>query len=228
VLYGPTGEEVARWGLRECKAGIACDMAWETKQTSDYSSLLPGLVTPANDLLFDSYINKRGLRPDELETLMFDMSARYEALTGRRVVIGFEKAKLEKVMKWFLSEAMKRRDKWLWLKDVNWGTKDKVERIIFRLANRYAQHSIYHRRGMGILENQLIRLRSVAHDDLADCAGMLPEMLSYAPGKEKKEEKKDMFQFLRTQTPLWRDKNNKNYVFGRKERPLPFEVKQGI
>ncbi len=224
VLYGGDGEIVSRWRLSECRAAIGIDLAWESKQASDFSAIVPGLLTPANDLLVDDYVCKKGMRPDEFETLIFDMNDRYEKLTGKRVQFGFEKAKLEKVMKWFLQESMKRRNKWLWFKDINWGTQDKVSRIMFRLANRYSQHSVYHKKGMGDLENQLIRLRSAAHDDICDALGMLPEMLAYAPAKEKKKEPEDRFMELRKHTSLYREKNKSKYIFGQGTKPLPFKV----
>lgn len=215
ILYGGDGEIVAKWALRDCKAAIGIDLAWESKQASDFSAIVPGFVTPANDLLVDDYICKKGMRPDEFEELIFSMNDRYEKITGnKRVQFGFEKAKLEKVMKWFLEESMKRRNKWLWFKDINWGTQDKVSRIMFRLANRYSQHSVYHKKGMGDLENQLIRLRSAAHDDIVDALGMLPEMLTYAPNAKKEEKKEDTYSWLIKQTPRYREKNKSAYIFG--------------
>lgn len=208
----------AMWDFKECRAAIACDLAWEDKKVNDFSAIVPGIITPQNDLLIDTYIAKRGLRPDELEQIIFDLNDKYVISTGKRVQIGFEKAKLEKVMKWFLTEAQRRRNKWLWFKDINWGTKDKIERIVSRLGNRYAQHSVFHRRGMGDLENQLVRLRSTAHDDIADAVGMLPELLSFAPKKESKPKPEDKFDFLMKQTPGYRDKFKKeNYIYGNKQ-----------
>ena len=214
VLLADSGEVISRWNLTDCKAAIAVDLAWEDKKVSDSSAIIPGLVTPNNDILVDDYIEKKGMRPDELEEILFSMSERYEKITGRRVQIGFEKAKLEKVMKWFLQEAQRRRNKWLWMKDIDWGTKDKIERILGRVGNRYAQHSMYHKRGMGVLENQLIRLRSAKHDDLADCVGMLPEMLAWASSAKKETPSDDKFKFLQTQTPGYREKNKRQFIFG--------------
>jgi hypothetical protein len=119
---------------------------------------------------------------------------------------------------------MKRNNKWLWTKAISWGTQDKIERFYFRMANRYAQHSVYHKDGLGIYENQIIRLRSAAHDDHADAAGMLPEMLAYAPVQKKKEEPEDMFMQMRKMTPLYREKNKSKYIFGTGTKPLPFRV----
>jgi len=228
VLYGADGEVSSRWKLSDCRCGVGIDLAWEVKKSNDFAAIVPGLVTPGNDLLVCPYVVKRGLRPDEFENIIFDMNEQYEKLTGKRVCFGFEKANLEKVMKWFLEEAMKRRGKYLWFKDIEWGTADKIARIMFRVANRYSQHSIYHQKGMGDLENQLIRLRSAANDDISDALSMLPEMLYYAPGVKQIEKKEDMFSFLQKQTSTYREKNRSPYKFGQGKRPLPFRVKQGI
>lgn len=228
ILYGGNGEVVSRWKLRDCKAGVGIDLAWESKEVNDFAAIVPGLVTPANDLLVDAYVVKKGLRPDEFENIVFDMNARYEAMTGKRICFGFEKAKLEKVMKWFLQEAMKRRNKWLWFKDINWGTQDKISRIMFRIANRYTQHSVYHQKGMGDLENQLIRLRSAAHDDLADALGMLPEILFYAPTVGKPVVPTDKFMEMRKHTPLYRERNKGKYIFGSGAKKFPFKTGMAI
>lgn len=228
VLYGASGEVVGRWRLSDCRAAVGIDLAWEDKKANDFAAVVPGLVTPANDLLIDDYIFKKGLRPDEFEEIVFAMDARYRALTGKRVCFGFEKAMLEKLMKWFLKEAMKRRGSFLWFKDISWGTKDKVARVMYRMANRYSQHSVYHKKGMGDLENQLIRLRSVAHDDIADALAMLPEMLSYATTVYKEKQPEDVFRFLQKQTSLWRGKPQGKYLFGSKVRPSVVTAKVGM
>lgn len=230
VLYGGDGEVVSRWRLNECRAGVGIDLAWEDKKASDFTAVVPGLITPANDLLVDDYICKKGMRPDEFESAVYDINDRYERLTGKRVCFGFEKAKLEKVMKWFLTEAMKRRGKYLWFKDISWGTQDKVERIMFRVANRYSQHSIYHKKGMGDLENQLIRLRSTAHDDIVDAVGMLPEILAFAPVKSKENPKMDVFSFLQKQTAAYRGRSlrTSQYMFGQKRQDSVVDAKVGL
>jgi hypothetical protein len=230
VLYDDDGSVHSRWRLNECRAAVGIDLAWEDSKANDFAAIVPGLITPSSDLLVDTYIFKKGLRPDEFERIIFDMNTRYSAMTGKNVCFGFEKAMLEKLMKWFLKEAMKRTGVWLWFKDIAWGTTDKVARIMFRMANRYSQHSVYHRRGMGDLENQLIRLRSTAHDDLADALAMLPEMLAYAPLKEKIKPKLDVFAYLQKQTNGWRAKSQRtsSYVFGQKNRESVVPAKVGL
>ena len=218
VLLDENGVVNSRFNLSDCKGGISYDLAWEEKRDSDFGVVFPAFITPHSDILFDDYFVKRGLRPGEFEEVVFSMNARLEALTKKRVVNGFEKAKLEKVMKWWLGEAMRRRNKFLWLKDLQWDG-DKIQRILTRLANRYSQHVIYHKKGMGDLENQLIRIRSVAHDDIADAAQGVVQLLQFAPSVAKQEQKDNVFEFWRKQTRVYREKNKSAYVFGRKEKP---------
>ena len=71
VMYNVDNSVYARWGFKECKAAIGVDLAWEEKQHNDFSAFMPGLVTPQNDLLFDYYVNKKGLKPDKWEEIVF-------------------------------------------------------------------------------------------------------------------------------------------------------------
>lgn len=217
ILFDENSHIKARYDLSDCKAAISCDLAWEEKRDSDFSVIFPAFMTPNSEILFEEHIYKKGLRPEELEEILFSMTDRLEALTKKRVPIGFEKAKLEKVAKHLLGLAMRRRNRYLWLKDLQWDG-DKLQRIYTRLSNRYAQHSIYHKRGMGELENQLIRLRSVAHDDLADGAQGVVQLLQFAPQKKKPTQPEDTFKFWQKQTPRYKEKNRSNYVFGIKSK----------
>ena len=119
------------------------------------------------------------------------------------------------------------QDELIFMKDLQWDG-DKIQRILTRLGNRYAQHSIYHLRGMGDLENELIRIRSVAHDDTADALQGAVQLLTFAPTAQKPKENFDMFNFLRKQTPTYRERNNRPYKFGENNRQSAFVVKQGL
>lgn len=223
ILFNENEEIMSKFNLSDCKGAIAYDLAWEEKRDSDFAVIFPAYLTPSSDILFDDYFIKKGLRPEEFEETVFSMNDRMEKLTGKRVPNGFEKAKLEKVMKWWLGEAMKRRNKFLWLKDLQWDG-DKIQRILTRLANRYAQHSIYHKKGMGDLENQLIRIRSVAHDDIADAAQGVVQLLNYAPKQKSQTVSEDSFNWWRRQTPVWRQKTQTKYIFGNKNKPSPIKT----
>ncbi len=165
ILYDAENRPVGKGALSSCRAAIACDLAWEERRKDDFTVIIPALLTPQNDILVETYIHKRGMRPHEIEEILFTMDDKFRALTKSTVPIGFEKAMLEKVMKHLLKQAMRKRNKWLLFKNLQWDT-DKISRIETRLEPRYAQHSIFHRHDMGELERQLLRFPSGIHDDL--------------------------------------------------------------
>lgn len=188
----------AKYSLSECKAGIACDLAWKEKRESDSSVILPGLLTPASDILIMPYINQKGLRPDKLAELLFDMVDHLEKLTGSAVPIGFEKAMLENVSKWFLKREMKARNKFLILKELKWDL-DKNQRIETRLLPRYLNHSIFHQHNMGDLEHQLQRFPYGVHDDLIDAEQGLVQVLQFPKLAKQKAVTDDAFMWWREQ-----------------------------
>ena len=167
VLFDDQSRVINSYDLHDCIAAIGCDLAWEEKKVSDYTAIVPCFLTPNSDILVDTYVCKKGVKPDELKNILFPMEARLRALTGYMVHIGFEKAKQEKIMKWFLKKEMREENRFLTFKALLWD-KDKITRIITRLQPRYSQHTVFHRRGMGELEHQLIRIPSGTHDDLPD------------------------------------------------------------
>lgn len=218
ICYGQGNRISSRGYLKDCTAAISCDLAWEERRSADDSVIMPAFLTPHSDLLIDTYVKKKGLRPSELEEHIFIMEEKYRKITGKTVYIGFEKAKLEKVMKFFLKEAMRRRNQFLNFKDLLWA-KDKSERIITALEARYAQNSVYHKSGMGDLEEQLMKIPSGSNDDLADAASGLPQLLQFAPTKPKTEEKgeDEHFQWLRK---LAINKDRINKTFGKRATSL--------
>ena len=221
-LYGDENQVIARDSLRHCKPAIACDLAWEEKRQADYTVIMPGFLTPDSYLLIDDYIFRKGLRPDEIEEILFTMEDRLRRLTGSSVPIGFEKAKLEKVMKWLLRNAMRRRNHYLIFKELMWDN-DKITRIVTRLQSRYAQHSIFHRRNMGDLEHQLLRVPSGTHDDLPDALQGIVQLLTF-PKTIKQETKVEDpgFEKLRKFAIESRKPKKTRYVFGKKVTPFPF------
>ena len=222
LLYDSSGGVTSKYSLVECKGAIACDLAWEEKRESDSSVIMPGYITPLNDILIDDYVCKKGMRPDEQEEILFTLDSRMEKETHSKVCIGFEKAKLEKVMKWLLDKAMRRRQHYLWLKDLKWDT-DKIQRIVLRLSGRISQHTVYFRHGMGDLENQLLRIRSTAHDDLADAAQGLVQLLEYPKQIRKKPMEDDAFERIRKFTIDAKSNERKKYMYGksRNQKEVP-------
>lgn len=221
VLYDGTDTVCARGSMRDCTWAIGCDLAWEERRTSDFSVALPAFLTPQNEILIDPYLCKKGLRPDELFEWLFVCAERLQKLTGSVGYIGFEKAKFEKIIKWMLEREMRKRNKYLLLKDLIWDA-DKLARIYVRLQPRYAQHVIYHQKGMGELEYQLIRIPSGTHDDLPDSLQGVVQLLTYPkPGAKKPNKTTAEHEFnwwrqqaisRKTKLPIIK------YPFGKKEK----------
>lgn len=223
TLLNVDGGVFTSYDVRDCKAGIGCDLAWEEKRSSDYTVLLPALLTPNDEILVDEFICEKGMKPDRFSDLLFPMVEKYEKLTVGVVEIGFEKAKHEKIMKWLLGKEFKNRKKYLIIKDVKWDT-DKITRIITRLQPRYVNHTIYHRSGMGELEYQLMRLPDGTHDDIADALSVVSQILKYPKQKSKTPDYDDEFEWLLKQVKD--KKKTRPYVFGGKDMvrdrfPLP-------
>lgn len=225
LLFNREGTVMAKYPLIECRSAISCDLAWEEKRESDFSVIVPGFLTPQADLLIDDYICKKGMRPHELEEILFSMEQRLRSITKQRPPIGWEKAKLEKVMQYLLKQAMRRRNYYLIFKPLQWDT-DKIQRVTTRLEPRYAQHTIFHRRNMGELEHQLLRFPSGTHDDLPDALQGLVQLLQY-PKKPKKvvENKDDEFEWWRKQSLKLNKPERKRFVFGMKGKRVEIPAK---
>lgn len=218
VLMDEANHVTARYELSSCKAAISCDLAIEEKRTSDDTVIMPGFLTPNSELLIDNYICEKGMEPSEFEEYIFAMEQKYRNITKKPVPIGFEKGKLEKFMKKWLQRSQRERNHFLLYKDLVWGA-DKIERIVTRLQPRYKQHMIFHRNGMGKLEHQLLRVPSGSHDDCADAAQGLVQLLQYAPTSKSPnddKEKDNKFNQVRKWSIDHRKGNNRPFVFGNK------------
>lgn len=198
VLFGPENEVLSTGLLKDCRASIACDLAWKEKRSSgaDSTVILPGYLTPESEILIEDYIHKIGMRPDEFIEQIFIMVDRLEKLTGSSVPVGFEKAMLENVTQWLMKRDMKLRNKFILTKELVWDA-DKETRIEMRLQPRYSQHVIFHKQGMGELEHQLTRFPSVTHDDIIDAEQGLVQLLQFPKGRKSGVQSEDQFEFVR-------------------------------
>lgn len=227
VLYNNDGTAMSSYLLTDCCAAIGCDLAWSEKKEADKTFIIPGLLTPNDEVLLDNYVAKKGMRPDEFENILFNMVAKYERMTGGMVEVGFEKAILEKVIKWLLGKAMRDRKKYLILKDIKWD-KDKISRIVTTLQPRYVNHTIFHRSGYGEYEHQLLRIPSGVHDDGPDAAHMVVKLLKYP--KKGKTHKPEETEFEWLMDSLRKRNKNKSFIFGQKSNRIifPFKTKQSF
>ena len=222
ILYDETDTVCAKGKMTDCKWAIACDLAWEERRESDFSVILPGFLTPNSEILLDEYTCLKGMRPDQMFEMMFPLAKRLSQLTKEVGPIGFEKAKLEKVIKWLLEKEMRRRNEFIWVKELIWDA-DKLQRIYTRLQPRYAQHVMYHKHGMTELEYQLMRIPHGTHDDLPDALQGLVQLLSFPKQASQPSQKKnaeDEFNWWREQARIWKKPEVKKYRFGQKNKPF--------
>lgn len=196
LLFDEFNSVIQTGMLYDCRAAISCDLAWKEKRNSDASVLMPGYLTPTNEILVESYVHKVGMRPEECIEQLFLMVERLEKITGAVVPVGFEKAMLETVTQYLLRRDMQKRNKFILTKELAWD-HDKETRIEIRLQPRYAQHVIFHKQGMGDLEHQLTRFPSAAHDDLIDAEQGLVQLLQNPRKAKEAPHPNDEFMMLR-------------------------------
>jgi len=216
------GENVKGKGaFTDCMAAIGMDLAWEEGKEADYAAIIGALLTPESELLVESCWYKKRMRPDELANYLFELEARYKHLTGAYVTIGMEKAMLEKVTTWILRQEMAKRNQWLNVKDVKWGS-DKISRIQMALEAKYNNKIVYHRRGFGELELQLERFPSAAHDDLPDALSVAVQLLQFPKKRTQRFVDADET-FKKLQDLVKQTKETRPYAFGQK-RGHRFEI----
>lgn len=187
ITFDKQSNILSKGTLMDCKAAIACDLAWSERKEADDTVILPAFLTPSGDILVDTFVCKKGMRPNEFMETIFTMETRLRSLTGSSVPIGLEKAMLERVYQSILKAEMSRRQHFLIIREVKWET-DKITRIETVLEPRYAQQVIYHKQGMGNLEQQLLRFPSAAHDDICFSKGtLIATPFGHRPIEELKE-----------------------------------------
>lgn len=198
ILFGPDNEILTTGLLSDCRAAIACDLAWKEKRSgsADSTVILPGYLTPDSNILLEDYVAKTGMRPDEFIEQIFLMVERLENITGSNVPVGFEKAMLENVTQWMMRKQMAYQNRYITTKELVWDA-DKETRIEIRLQPRYSQHSIFHKQGMGDLEHQLVRFPSATHDDIIDAEQGLVQLLKFPKGVKKEVNSSSLFDQLR-------------------------------
>lgn len=195
VLLNEHGEPINAFSYQECRAAIACDLAWKENREADSTVIMPAFITPSCDILVEHYICQKGMKPTEVADELFIMVERLQRLTHDSVPVGFEKAMLENVSQWLLRREMQARNRFLEIRKLEWDA-DKNTRIQTRLQPRYNQHVIFHRSNMGELEQQLVRFPYGAHDDLIDALQGLVQILQY-PKAYAVEHTDDLFMRLR-------------------------------
>lgn len=225
TLFNSDGVPSTQGAFTDCKPAIACDLAWEEKKEADRAVILSALLTPTSDILIYKYIAERGLRPDRFINILFEMVNKMEKITGNRCPVGFEKAMLEKVVKWLLKKEMRARNQYILTRELSW-ERDKIKRIEIQLEPRYVNNAIYHRSGMGELEHELLRFPYGATDDIIDAEQGVCQLLQKPKSKKKEVTEDPLFETIR-KMHIERHhppKTGKAYQFGKKNQhyEIPF------
>lgn len=219
VLYDRDGRMIGRDSLRSCRAGIACDLAWDEDKDADRCVIMPGLLTVDSNILILPYLARKGVRPTHIIEFLFSNVERLEKMTGSNVPVGFEKAMLEKVTRWILKQEMKRRNKFISTRPLSW-EGDKIERIEVRLEPRYTNGTIYHGENMGDLEHELERFPSGSTDDIIDSLQGLVQILQNPKQVERAQKESNEFEWWREQAINTKRRiKNKPIIRGRKKQP---------
>lgn len=209
VTKDGNGNTIAKGLLSDCRGAVAGDLAWSEKKEADNCVLLSGLLTPDNEILVYRYYAERGMRPDRLCNLLFELVERIEKITCDSCPVGFEKAMLERVTQWILKQEMRKRNKWIITKELKWDT-DKIKRISLQLENRYANNAVYHKAGMGELEHELLRFPYGVHDDIIDALQSVCQLLKIPKGVKNTKSNDDMFEWLVKNGLKSKEKKEKN------------------
>ena len=130
---------------------------------------------------------------------------------------------LEKVQKDLLKLQMRKRNEYFILKDVKWEA-DKITRIEVALEVRYANKIVFHKYGMGDLEEQLLQFPYSKHDDILDALVVTCKLLKYSksikPGIQHDDSYDPMFEFWRQQLPSnklnSKPKSKAQFLFGKR------------
>lgn len=226
TLYGHNKEIVERCNWYDCVPAIGCDLAWSEKKTADESVILSSILTPLGNLLIYNYVNERGMRPQRFRNILFEQVKFLKEKTTILPKVGMEKAMLERVNTELLKLEMRKRRFFFVLKDLKW-EHDKISRIEVGLEGRYANGAVFHKHGMGELEEQLLHFPYGKHDDIIDAEQGSFQLLKFSRKNSKnnytQDEDDPTFTYWHKQLRS-RRRNSGNldpkglYLFGRKSR----------
>ena len=229
ILYDDNKQIIAKGLWTDCVPAIACDLAWSEKKTADETVIMSCLLTPKGDIIVYNYHNERGMRPERFRNILFDQVAHLKELTNTLPKVGMEKAMLERINKDLIKAEMRKRNTFFVLKDLKW-EHDKLSRIEIALEARYANNTMYHKHGMGELEEQLLQFPYGKHDDIIDALQGTTQLLKYTKSVKKQHIFNDIddpgFNYWRTKVPGYIRKRPKitkgQFLFGkRKSFSLP-------
>lgn len=164
---------------------IAVDPAISEKKEADYSAMVCVKVDKNNDwYILDLWRDK--VNPKRLIDQIFYWDEKWKPNS-----IGVETVSFQKALQFYIYEEMKRRNRFLPIKELRHSDRSKDERIR-GLEPRYETGSIFHNKLLTlneILEDELRRFPRGKNDDLLDSLASLLE-LAFPPRKREERKRK--------------------------------------
>lgn len=156
----------------------AIDPAISTKR-GDYSALVTvGMDGLRNIYIVDVRRGRWGV--DELIDQMFDV-----VRTWRPIEVGLETVMFQKALLWPIREAMRRHETTFRIKELRPSTKITKEGRISALHEYFANGSLWIRKGLRELEQELLQFPVGAHDDMIDALAYVVQMAKPAQREER-------------------------------------------
>lgn len=158
------------------------DLAISEKQTADFNAIVTIGVAPNSDVYVLSYVHYQG-EPEPDDT--FEVVDDWQPLE-----YGIETVQFQKMYANTINKEMKRRNKFFNLREVQ-PMGEKHSRIISALHARFARWSVFIKRNMEELEDELQSFPNGKHDDLIDAlSGAViisesPQIQTQKPKKQK-------------------------------------------
>lgn len=155
---------------------LTIDTAVSKQAAADYTAFTLNCVDDSGNWNIKAWHKK--VSPLELLDMLFILWERY-----RLEAIGIEKTMYLQTFKPFLDEEMKKRVKFMSIRELSHGNKSKELRIR-GLLPRYESGVVYHISGeCGDLEEELLRFPKGVHDDCADSLAYQLQISSAPMGK---------------------------------------------
>jgi len=165
--------ELEDWKGRMVNRYMTVDPAISLAKEADYTGIIITDVDQYGNILV-RHIDRARVSPYDLINRIFFLADQYHPNS-----IGVETVAFQKTLQYFLNEEMKRRGKFLPIREITPGDRTKAERIK-SLQPLYAGGKILHSKAvqnLQLLEDELLRFPRGKHDDMIDAFSYMTDMI---------------------------------------------------
>jgi len=182
---------------------MAVDPAISDRPGADYS----GIVVVGTDYLrpptmYIAYTLRARMLPNELIDKIFELYDLYHP-----IYVGLETVSFQKMLKFALQDEMKKREKYIPIKELKPGARVSKEFRIMALQPRFEARMVKIKRTMTELEDELLRFPRGRHDDLIDALAYCLEMISPAQEPSKLQPPRMSFNWMVNKVKVWSKRN---------------------